>query len=363
MKKTIARLITLILTAALLITFVAVTPVNAATTPKSAATKDEETTDYKEALKDLKAGIKARNKILIDDGTLSEAFKAEYEAVADYEEAKYGGGPLLDFLANSCVVSLKQITSAADLSDLEEEEQKELQPFIESEIRTYLTIVDILEKKFDVEIDDFELPEEEKKDQKKTSGKKDSTGQLQPLEIKDSGWTLVNNEWLYYYVSLYNPNEETVINYPSFRVTARDEDGVLLGTHDQVLSVIYPQQEFVFGSQAFKVDDKPEIVKFEALEPADYGLKTIDTVEPFEPFEVINTGIRSDKIVGEIVNPNETDFSSVVLVAVCKDAEGNIISIQNTYANELKAGSTVPFEIRVRTDSEIADFEVYANQW
>ena len=171
MKKTIARLITLILTTALLITFVAVTPVNAATTPKSAATTDEETPDYKEALKDLKAGIKARNKILMDDGTLSEAFKAEYEAVADYEEAKYGGGPLLDFLANSCVTSLKQIATTADLSDLEEEEQKELQPYIESEIRNYLTIVDILEKKFDVEIDDFQLPEEE--DQKTTSNKGD----------------------------------------------------------------------------------------------------------------------------------------------------------------------------------------------
>ena len=173
MKKTIARLITLILTAALLITFVVVTPVNAATTPKSAATKDEETIDYKIALKDLAAGIKARNKILIDDGTLSEAFKAEYEAVADYEEAKYGGGPLLDFLANSCVASLKQIASAADLSELEEEEQKELQPYIESEIRTYLTIVDILEKKFDVEIDDFELPEVEDTGSKKETADKD----------------------------------------------------------------------------------------------------------------------------------------------------------------------------------------------
>lgn len=188
MKKTFARLITLILTAALLITFVAVIPVNAATTPKSAAAKDEETTDYKEALKDLKAGIKARNKILIDDGTLSEAFKAEYEAVADYEEAKYGGGPLLDFLANSCVTSLKQIASAADLSELEEEEQKELQPYIESEIRTYLTIVDILEKKFDVEIDDFELPEEGK-DEKKASDKTSDNSKDSAKETK-SGVTV-----------------------------------------------------------------------------------------------------------------------------------------------------------------------------
>ena len=363
MKKTIARLITLILTAALLITFVFVTPVNAATTPKSAATKAEETTDYKEALKDLKAGIKARNKILIDDGTLSEAFKAEYEAVADYEEAKYGGGPLLDFLANSCVTSLKQIASAADLSDLEEEEQKELQPFIESEIRTYLTIVDILEKKFDVEIDDFQLPEEEKKDQKKTSGKTFSTDERQPLEFKDTGWTLVNNEYLYYYVTLYNPNEETVIDHPTFRVTARDEEGVLLGTTDQVLSMIYPKQEFIYGFQAFKVDGNPETVEFEVLEPKDYNLKSINVVEPYEPLEVINTGIRSGKIVGEIVNPNESDFDMAIVVAICKDVEGNVIGIYTTFTNELKSGSTIPFEIRVRTDSEIADFEVYANQW
>ena len=39
-----------------------------------------------------------------------------------------------------------------------EEEQEELKPVIESEIQTYLTVVDLLEKKYEVDIDDYELP-------------------------------------------------------------------------------------------------------------------------------------------------------------------------------------------------------------
>ncbi len=174
MKKTIVRLITAILAAALFITSVFAVSVSAATKPKSASsTATEKTIDYKKALQDLAEGIEARNKILEEDGTLPEAFKAEYDAVADYEGAKYGEGALLDFLADSCVISLKQIAARADLSDLTEEEQEELQPLIEFEIQTYMAAVDLLEEKFDLEIDDYELPVVEE-DRKETQDKSDT---------------------------------------------------------------------------------------------------------------------------------------------------------------------------------------------
>ena len=53
---------------------------------------------------------------------------------------------------------------------------------------------------------------------------------IQQLEIKDSGWTVVDDEWLYYYVDLYNPNDNSSIEYPSFRITAKDASGAILGT-------------------------------------------------------------------------------------------------------------------------------------
>lgn len=190
-----------------------------------------------------------------------------------------------------------------------------------------------------------------------------STEAVLPLEITDSGWFLKSGKWLYYYVKLYNPNEDIVVELPSFRITARDANGVLLGTDDQVLSVIYPQQEFVYGFQAFAVDEMPETVEFQPLEPKEYNLKRTSAAEPYEQLEVVNTGVRSDKLVGEVVNHNDYSIDMAAVVVIGRDSAGNISEIQGTFIDQLAPGASTPFELRIDSNAEIADYEVYANQW
>lgn len=185
---------------------------------------------------------------------------------------------------------------------------------------------------------------------------------IQQLEIKNSGWTVVNDEWLYYYVDLYNPNNNSSIEYPSFRITAKDASGTILGTDDQTCSIIYPKHDFVYGSQAFRVDGIPDTVEFSALPVEDYNVKKSSTDE-YKPLEAVNTAVRSDKIVGEIKNDNNNTFDDAVVVMLLKDGSGNVIGIDNTYVEKVAANSTTPFDIDIPEDVNYASFEIYVNQW
>ena len=183
------------------------------------------------------------------------------------------------------------------------------------------------------------------------------------LEVKDSGWCLKNGQWLYYYVVLHNPNEEIAVNLPGFRITARDANGGLLGTTEQYLSVIYPGQDFVFGTQAFEVGSMPENVEFEPLAVEDYNLKNAGGMQEYKPLEVVNANLSSDNILGEINNPNDYDLDQVTLVAICRNAAGELIGVENTYVSDVKANATTPFSGYAYIEGEVASIVCYANQW
>ena len=182
------------------------------------------------------------------------------------------------------------------------------------------------------------------------------------MKIKKALSMVVDDEWLYYYVDLYNPNDNSSIEYPSFRITAKDASGTILGTDDQTCSIIYPKQDFVYGSQAFRVDGIPDTVEFSALPVEDYNVKKSST-DKYKPLEAVNTAVRSDKIVGEIKNDNNDTFDDAVVVMLLKDGSENIVGIDNTYVEKVAANSTTPFDMDIPEDVNYASFEIYVNQW
>ena len=153
------------------------------------------------------------------------------------------------------------------------------------------------------------------------------------------------------------------MNLPGFRITARDANGGLLGTTEQYLSVIYPGQDFVFGTQAFEVGSMPENVEFEPLAVEDYNLKNAGGMQEYKPLEVVNANLSSDNILGEINNPNDYDLDQVTLVAICRNAAGELIGVENTYVSDVKANATTPFSGYAYIEGEVASIECYANQW
>lgn len=189
-----------------------------------------------------------------------------------------------------------------------------------------------------------------------------NTTEVLPLEVKDSGWVNTNG-YLKYYVTLYNPNTEIAVEYPSFRITARDASNVILGTEDQTCSIIYPQEELTYGGQAFAVDEEPTTVEFEPLTPEDYNLKNVSALDTYLPMKAVNTAVRSDKVVGEINNPNNYSFDTVAVSAVLKDDSGNIVGVLSTFVDNVAADSTTPFEISMYGCAGATTCDVYACQW
>ena len=103
-------------------------------------------------------------------------------------------------------------------------------------------------------------------------------------------------------------------------------------------------------------------VDFEILPSEDYNLKRA-TSEDYKDLEVVNTSAKNEKFVGEINNPNDYDLDSVVVIAVCKDASGNVTRVEMTFVDGISANGSAPFSISYWGDVDTSNLSYYANQW
>lgn len=193
----------------------------------------------------------------------------------------------------------------------------------------------------------------------------DTQSEILPIEIKEYGYGM-SGSYLYYGVVLYNPNETIAYTFPSFRVSAKDSDGILLGTCDETKSVLYPKQTLAFAGQAFKCEEIPKDVEIEVLNAEEYQLKNANTLEipNYKDFEIVNSAIRDgNKVVGEISNPNDFDFSQVLVTVIFRDADGKICGGNFTFVDDLKAGNTAPFSIRTSKEFVTDNYEISACTW
>lgn len=213
----------------------------------------------------------------------------------------------------------------------------------------------------------YEMLKKEQSNNAETQNKdtaQNKQSKLLPIEVKEFGYSM-QNEYVYYSVNIYNPNENKAIEFPVFRITARNDAGELLATEEQTLSIIYPQQNFVYASQAFDVDEVPANVEIDVLEPKDYQIRNVSTLDNPEyiPLDVINTTFRTDRIVGEIQNNNDYDLDSAVVTVIFRDDNGKLVGGTSTFVDSLKANSTTPFDISIHQEFVTDNFEVYANIW
>jgi len=187
-------------------------------------------------------------------------------------------------------------------------------------------------------------------------------------EITESGY-VVDGGFLYYAVTLHNPNTEYAIEIPSYRVTAKDESGNVLGTMEHTLSVIYPGQDFRYAFQGFSCDKEPADVSFEIIPGADYNFSKVSTLDhaDYQPLEVVSASLSndgfSDSVLGEVQNNNDYDIDSAIVVVYFRDAEGNLAGGIGTFIDHVPAGGTAAFDINVYADIATDNFEVYADNW
>ena len=185
------------------------------------------------------------------------------------------------------------------------------------------------------------------------------------LDIKEFAW-YISGDYLHCVIVMHNTNSKYAIEYPEFRVTAYNAGNKVMGTEEQTLSLLYPNQEFVYDYMLFEVDDKPSKIKVNLLEPKDYNITATSKLdyETYEQMAGQNISVMDDLVTGEIYNPNDYDVESAVLVVVFRNAEGKIVFGEHTYVDQIYANDTVPFDIDIYTDIELPEeCEVYAYFW
>lgn len=185
------------------------------------------------------------------------------------------------------------------------------------------------------------------------------------LQIKEVGYSMAG-DYLTCVVILNNPSADTVIEMPAFRVTAYDESGKILGSEERILSVIYPKQDFVDPGTLIEVSKKPHKIDVTVLEPEDYNITDASAMDHPEHKQMVgqNISVDSDKITGELFNPNNYKIDSAMITVVFRDGNGNIVSSEEEFIDQIPANGKIPFDISLASDAKITDnITVYGYIW
>ena len=190
-----------------------------------------------------------------------------------------------------------------------------------------------------------------------------------PLEVKQLEYYVNQNGYLYYSIMLHNPNSDYGISLPSYRITAKRADGVILGSEDKTLFTIYPNQDYLYTDQAFSVSDSPSEVVVDLLPLDDYKFKKLSRLKYNDfVYPTVENASKIDggtfpKITGEINNRNPYDISCVMVSVIFRDEQGNFIGGNHTFVNNVLANNSTAFELTLIGGKHSNNFEVYVCNW
>lgn len=185
------------------------------------------------------------------------------------------------------------------------------------------------------------------------------------IGVKEFAW-FINSNYLSCVITIVNNSDEYVVEFPSFRITAYDTSGVVLGSYEQVLSIIYPEHDFTAYCLMFELSKKPDKIDIVLLEPEDYCIvhKSLVKHEKFEKLVGNNVVVYGDSVKGEIINPNNYGIEGAMVTAVFRDKNGDIVFGEQTFVNQLPAAGSVPFDMYVFSADDLDLLcEISASPW
>ncbi len=177
-----------------------------------------------------------------------------------------------------------------------------------------------------------------------------------PLELKEYGWFVNETSdyddtaYVEFCTMIYNPNEKAVAEFPKALVTVKNGDGSILATEEQVGNIIMPGDTItlcgMFSMPVSDLTDDAQIL-FD-VECSDFGSGNSMNQNVYTTdFEFMNVSERSTSdenfITGEVKNNSDVDVD-MANVSIVLRKEGEIVYMENTFLDGLKAGKTKAFE-------------------
>ena len=168
------------------------------------------------------------------------------------------------------------------------------------------------------------------------------------LDVKEFGW-FISGDYLESIITITNKDSENAIEFPTYRITAYDESDKVLGTAEQVLSVIYPKQDFSSYSLCFELTKKPTRIVVSVSTPDDYNIVSPTMLEHSGHKQMVgkNISISGESVTGEIYNPNDYDVDSALVTIIFRNDKDEIILGALTFVDQIPAGGSVPFDVAV----------------
>lgn len=182
--------------------------------------------------------------------------------------------------------------------------------------------------------------------------------------IVESGYTQ-DEEYVHFGFVIKNEDTQKTFQYSVVTMTAYDADDQVLGTTDQTMNYICPNEVQAFGSVFEVGNNKVARVDFE-VDDGDVITDTEDLVKVSD-LEISGTNERKDKylgysFVGKVANNSQHDTENIAVVAVLKKKD-KIVYADLTYVENVKAGKQKAFEINAFYDGKYDTVDYYTYCW
>lgn len=176
------------------------------------------------------------------------------------------------------------------------------------------------------------------------------------MEIKEVGYTRTSS-YLTCIVTISNSSSKKAIEYPSFRVTAYNKDGNILGSEERVLSILYPNYSMVDEGTLIEMSEEPDKIEVTMLEPEDYNIKDVSTLKhpEYEEMKCQNILVNASKVTGEVYNPNDYKIEDAKVTIIFRDETNKIINSESTFVKNIPEDGKVPFDISLPSDAKITE--------
>lgn len=207
--------------------------------------------------------------------------------------------------------------------------------------------------------------------QKESNGNKNTEKSNSPKEISiaESGYSIVDNGfgsiYVYYGVSINNPNEKISAKSPNINITAKGEDGSVITTFDQGLFYIAPNDTASFGGVIDCNGKTPASIDITATcknyVPAPKNTIHTSSLVVSNPAEL--TTDLGTTYTGEVENTSKYDLNDVAVTVILKN-NGSIVFGYTTFVSNLAKGSKQAFEIQpFQKAPEHTEYVITAQSW
>ena len=188
------------------------------------------------------------------------------------------------------------------------------------------------------------------------------------VEIPDSGYSIDTSDgdvYAYYGVKFKNNSDSDAYEFTTITITAKDAEGTVIASEDQMMNTLQPGEEQAFGSSLDCNGEKPETIEF-TIDEGDEIYADESAIKSSD-IEITDTNERTDEYgdtayTGTVKNNSEKDTDSIgITLLLYKD--GKIVYGDFTFVDNVKAGAEKALDMSEYDVPEHDSYELSGYDW